>query len=60
MEPIMRKTNDAATSGHVREQSRELTEPELDTACGGWFSFHVTARTIDAVGKALATMAQKQ
>lgn len=41
-------------------RERELTETELDAVRGGWFTFHATTDAIDAVAKALATMAQKQ
>ena len=40
--------------------TRQLTESELDAVTGGWFAFHATTEAIDAVAKALATMAQKQ
>ena len=53
METTMSKTNDA-------EPTRELTEAELDTVSGGWLAFHATTEAINAVAKALATMAQKQ
>ncbi len=38
----------------------ELTVEEMKTINGGFFAFHTTADAIDAVAKALATMAQKQ
>lgn len=39
----------------------ELTGEEMKTIKGGFFfAFHATHDAIDAVGKALATMAQKQ
>jgi hypothetical protein len=38
----------------------ELTVEEMESIKGGFFAFHATADAIDAVGKALATMAQKQ
>jgi hypothetical protein len=53
METTMNKSNDV-------EPTRELTEAEVDAVSGGWFAFHATAEAIDAVAKALATMAQKQ
>jgi 2-methylisocitrate lyase-like PEP mutase family enzyme len=53
METTMNKTNDV-------EPTRELTEAEVNAVSGGWFAFHATAEAIDAVAKALATMAQKQ
>jgi hypothetical protein len=53
METTMNKTNDVVPT-------RELTEAEVDAVSGGWFAFHATAEAIDAVAKALATMAQKQ
>ena len=37
-----------------------LREDELDAVTGGFFAFHATTNAIDAVGRALATMAQKQ
>ena len=49
----MNKSNDV-------EPTRELTEAEVDAVSGGWFAFHPTAEAIDAVAKAMATMAQKQ
>jgi hypothetical protein len=53
METTMNKSNDVVPT-------RELTEAEVDAISGGWFAFHATAEAIDAVAKALATMAQKQ
>ena len=38
----------------------ELRDGQLDGITGGWFAFHATTDAIDAVAKALATMAQKQ
>jgi hypothetical protein len=38
----------------------ELKDNAFDAVSGGWFAFHATAEAIDAVAKALATMAQKQ
>jgi hypothetical protein len=38
----------------------ELTVEEMESIKGGFFAFHATADAIDAVGKALASMAQKQ
>ncbi len=38
----------------------ELTVEEMRTIKGGFFAFHATTDAIDAVAKALATMAQKQ
>lgn len=40
--------------------ARELRDSELDAVSGGWFAFHATTEAIDAVAKALASMAQKQ
>jgi hypothetical protein len=53
METTMNKSNDV-------EPTRELTQAEVDAVSGGWFAFHSSAETIDAVAKALASMAQKQ
>ena len=53
MEMTMSKTKDD-------KATRQLTESELDAVTGGWFAFHATTEAIDAVAKALATMAQKQ
>jgi hypothetical protein len=53
METTMNKSNDV-------EPTRELTQAEVDAVSGGWFAFHPTAEAMDAVAKALATMAQKQ
>jgi 2-methylisocitrate lyase-like PEP mutase family enzyme len=53
METTMNKSNDV-------EPTRELTEAEVDAVSGGWFAFHATTEAIDAVAKALASMAQKQ
>jgi hypothetical protein len=53
METTMNKSNNV-------EPTRELTEAEVDAVSGGWFAFHPTAEAMDAVAKALATMAQKQ
>jgi hypothetical protein len=52
-ETTMNKSNDV-------ESTRELTKAEVDAVSGGWFAFHATAEAIDALGKALASMAQKQ
>jgi hypothetical protein len=38
----------------------ELKDNAFDAVSGGWFAFHATGEAIDAVAKALATMAQKQ
>jgi hypothetical protein len=38
----------------------ERTVEEMKTIKGGFFAFHATTAAIDAVAKALATMAQKQ
>jgi hypothetical protein len=40
--------------------SADLSDAELDKVAAGWFAFHATSDAIDAVAKALATMAQKQ
>ena len=53
METTMNKSNDV-------EPTRELTQAEVDAVSGGWFAFDASAETIDAVAKALASMAQKQ
>ena len=53
METTINKSNDV-------EPTRELTEAEVDAVSGGGFAFHATTEAIDAVAKALATMAQKQ
>jgi hypothetical protein len=39
---------------------RVLNLDEIDAVGGGFFAFHATTAAIDAVAKALATMAQKQ
>lgn len=46
----------------IKDLSRndELTVEEMKTFEGGWFAFHATTEAIDAVAKALATVAQKQ
>ena len=46
----------------IKDLSRndELTIEEMQAIEGGFFAFHATADAIDAVAKALATMAQKQ
>lgn len=41
-------------------RNNELTVEEMKKVKGGFFAFHATTETIDAVGKALAAMAQKQ
>jgi 2-methylisocitrate lyase-like PEP mutase family enzyme len=53
METTMNKSNDV-------EPTRELTQAEVDAVSGGWFAFHASTEAIDAVAKALASMAQKQ
>jgi hypothetical protein len=53
METTMNKSNDV-------EPTRELTEAEVDAVSGGWFAFHASAETMNALANALATMAQKQ
>ena len=53
METTMNKSNDV-------EPTRELTKAEVDAVSGGWFAFHPTAEAMDAVAKALATMARQQ
>ena len=46
----------------IKDLSRndELTVEEMKNIKGGFFAFHATTDAIDAVAKALATMAQKQ
>jgi len=59
MEKIINTTSHTSL-GAAATSERELTETELDAVRGGWFTFHATTDAIDAVAKALATMAQKQ
>ncbi len=54
------RTTSHTSDGAAATRERELTETELDAVRGGWFAFHATTDAIDAVAKALATMAQKQ
>jgi hypothetical protein len=53
METTMNKSCDV-------EPTRELTEAEADAVSGGWFVVHASTKAIDAVAKALTTMAQQQ
>jgi hypothetical protein len=39
---------------------RELTEEELSLIAEGFFASHAITQAINSIGKALATMAQKQ
>jgi hypothetical protein len=50
----MSKTSNSPTAIRV------LNLDEIEAVGGGFFAFHATAAAIDAVAKALATMAQKQ
>ena len=54
----MTKTGTATLD--LDQAMRPMREDELDAVSGGWFAFHASAEAIDAVAKALATMAQKQ
>ena len=54
METTMNETKGNAEFTH------ELTEAELDAVSGGSLATSTTTQALDAIGKALATMAQKQ